>query len=147
MGWVGKNWGVKNRSEGERKKYKGRERIKHERFKYYIVGLSRQHLKLAIVRVQLFQITNKLGAQSLHMKYQLVWVPHLVLVLATATYLAKATVLEKTPTISLYFHDTPEKCNSNVKVIPVAHIAGMAWNVPKSDTVIVTEYPITITPG
>ncbi|KAM3744604.1 hypothetical protein ACB098_06G065200 [Castanea mollissima] len=58
----------------------------------------------------------------------------MVLVLAIATYLAKATELEKTPTISLYFHDTPKKCNSNVKVIPVAHIAGKAWNVPKSGT-------------
>ncbi|KAM3696781.1 hypothetical protein ACJW31_06G064500 [Castanea mollissima] len=73
----------------------------------------------------------------------------MVLVLAIATYLAKATELEKTPTISLYFHDTPKKCNSNVKVIPVAHIAGKAWNVPKSGTgtVIVSEYPITITQG
>lgn len=69
------------------------------------------------------------------------------MVLAIATYLAKATELEKTPTISSYFHDTLEKWNSNVKVIPVANIAGKAWNVPKFGTVIVSEYPITITPG
>lgn len=69
MGWVGKNWGVKDRSEGKRKNYQGREGIKYERFKGYTVGLSMQHLKLAIVRVQLYLLTNKLGAQSLHMKY------------------------------------------------------------------------------
>ena len=60
--------------------------------------------------------------------------------------LAKATELEETPTISLYFLDTPKKCNFNNNVIPIAHIAGKAWNVPKSDTVIVTEDPISPLP-
>ena len=70
----------------------------------------------------------------------------LVLVLANIIYLAKATEPKKT-TLSLYFHDTPDRCDSNVKVIPVTRIAGKAWNVPTTGTVIVTEDLITKTSG
>ena len=57
--------------------------------------------------------------------------------------LAKATKLEETPTISLYFLDSPKKCNFNDNVILVARITGKAWNVPKFGTIIVTEDPIS----
>nr|XP_023879061.1 dirigent protein 1-like [Quercus suber] len=70
----------------------------------------------------------------------------LVLVLANITYLAKATEPKKA-TLSLYFHDAPDRCDSNVKVIPVTRIAGKAWNVPKTGTVIVTEDLITKNSG
>ena len=70
----------------------------------------------------------------------------LVLVLANITYLAKATEPKKT-SLSLYFHDTPDRCDSNFKVIPVTRIAGKAWNVPNTGTVIVTEDLITKTSG
>ena len=43
----------------------GRVRIKRERCKGYKIGLSRQRLKLTLVRVQGNPPTNKLGAQIL----------------------------------------------------------------------------------
>ena len=60
--------------------------------------------------------------------------------------LAKAIELKETSTISLYFLNSPEMCNFNDNVIPVARIAGKAWNVPKSGTVIIIEDPISPLP-
>ena len=68
----------------------------------------------------------------------------LALVLATTTYLAKATDLKETQ-LSLYFQDISAFGNSNATVIPVAGIAGKAWTFTQFGTVYVTDDYITET--
>ncbi|GMY09867.1 dirigent protein 2-like [Fagus crenata] len=68
----------------------------------------------------------------------------LALVLATTTYLAKATDLKETQ-LSLYFQDISAFGNPNATVIPVAGIAGKAWTFTQFGTVYVTDDYITET--
>ncbi|XP_075672363.1 dirigent protein 22-like [Castanea sativa] len=68
----------------------------------------------------------------------------LVLVLATATFLAKASDLKETK-LSMYLQDISDVGNPNVTVIPVAGIAGKAWTVTQFGTIFVTDDYITET--
>ncbi|XP_062176078.1 dirigent protein 1-like [Alnus glutinosa] len=68
----------------------------------------------------------------------------LVLVVATAIYLAKAADHNlKETNLSLYFQDISAFSAANATVIPVAGIAGKAWTFTQFGTVFVTDDFIT----